>query len=61
MEAGFGLTGGTFDEHLKSTRICLRSARPLSRAREAVSKLMDSYRGQYYLRLLEDYQWVNSV
>ena len=46
MEAGFGLTGGTFDEHLESTRICLRSARPLSRAREAVSKLMDSYRGQ---------------
>ena len=29
MEAGFVLTGGTFDEHLKSTRICLRSAQPL--------------------------------
>ena len=45
MEAGFVLTGGTFDERLKSTRISLRCARPLS-WRAALSKLMDSYRGQ---------------
>ena len=40
MESGFVLTGATFDERLKSTRISGRLARPLSE-REAVSKLME--------------------
>ena len=51
MEARFGLTGGTFDERLKSTRNCGRWARPLS-PRAAVSKLMDSYRGQQRVHII---------